>query len=148
MNHTPAQHVSISARLVGLFAGGLLGIAVGALGTAVHRQWQPWMLIAALVATFFAGVWMRGWRGLAAAIAYLVAWGVTVQVLAGVGPGGDVLIAAQPVGYVWIYGGIVAALVAVALPGRWFTPAPDDDSETLEHPSAEQLYGDGDGGLR
>ncbi len=41
-------------------------------------------------------------------------------VLAVQGPGGDVLIAADTIGYIW-YGGAVVAAVALILPRSWFS---------------------------
>jgi len=112
-----------SGHLVGGVVGSIvLGALVATFGTLVHRQWAPWMLVAALVATLAGGMWMRSWRGSVASAGYLVGWGVVSQVLAGGGPGGNVLIGAQPVGYVWLYGGIVAALAPLVLPRRWFEP--------------------------
>jgi len=119
----PADAPTPPGRLVGtVVASALLGGLVAALGTVVHRQWAPWMLVAALVATLSAGLWMRSWRGVPAVCGFVVGWGVVSQVLAAGGPGGNVLVAAQPVGYVWIYGGVVAALAPLVLPARWFVP--------------------------
>jgi len=109
--------------MVGAILGGLvLGLLVGTFGTLAHRQWAPWMLVAALVATLSGAVWMRSWHGVPAAVPYAVGWGVATQLLAGTGPGGNALVPAETIGYVWVYGGILAALVVLVMPSRWFRP--------------------------
>lgn len=110
-----------SRHLVSAIAGGLiLGLVVGVMGTMVHRQWLPWMLIAALIVSLSAALWMRSWRGIAAAGPYAAGWMVAVQVLSLPGPGGNVLITAQPSGYLWTLGGSLLVLLVLVLPRRWF----------------------------
>ncbi|WP_277208986.1 DUF6113 family protein [Isoptericola croceus] len=106
----------------------LLGAAVGVIGTVAHRaQWAglPTGLVLALMLTLSAAVLCRAWSGTLTLLTCGAGWLVAVQVLAATGPGGDVLVPAQDVGYVWTYGGLVLVAAAAFLPRSWFT----DDGE-------------------
>ncbi|MEU2199606.1 DUF6113 family protein [Isoptericola sp. NPDC019482] len=101
-----------------------LGAVVGVLGTVAHRtQWQdlPVGIVLALAITLSTAVLCRAWAGLGPLLAAGAGWVVAVQVLAVAGPGGDVLVPAQPVGLVWTYGGLAMFLVAAFLPRSWFS---------------------------
>lgn len=105
----------------------LLGAVAGILGTIVHRvQWAdlPLGLVLALVLTLSTAVMCRAWSGLVTLLAAAVGWLVAVQVLSASGPGGDVLVPAQTVGYVWTYGGLALVAITAFLPRAWFV---DDD---------------------
>lgn len=106
-----------AARLLGNV---LVGLVIGVVGTGIHRATQPWGLVLALVTVLAGGVLARAWGDWAAMLA--LALGVTsaVAVLGVRGPGGDVLIAATTVGYVW-YCGALMVVVAGLLPARWFS---------------------------
>jgi hypothetical protein len=104
-----------------------LGATVGVLGTVAHRaQWQdlPVGVALALAITLSAAVLCRAWAGLGTLLACGAGWVVAVQALALEGPGGDVLVPAQPVGLVWTYGGMALFLVAAFLPRSWFSERP------------------------
>lgn len=108
------------ARLLGT---GLLGLVIGVVGTSVHRAQPPWGLLLALACVLSAGVLARAWTGRAGLLALALGVFAAVSLLGGPGPGGDVLVALQPVGIAWYVGAVV--LVAVAfLPRRWFSDAP------------------------
>lgn len=118
------------ARVVGhLTVTALIGVLVGAIGTVAHR-WQfgdamiPLGIVLALLATVLAGVLARAWAGLLGLLGYGLGWAAVVQVLSLTGPGGDVLVPAQAVGYVWTYGGVVAIAVVAFLPRSWFSEQP------------------------
>lgn len=104
-------------------ACGLLGVLLGVIGTAVHRWEQPWGLVLALASVLSGAVLVRAWTGWVGPLALAMGLVTTVGVLALEGPGGDVLVAAQPVGYVWYAGALVAAGAALA-PRRWFSDRP------------------------
>lgn len=116
--------IGLDARTLGrLGATFLIGVVVGVVGTAVHRWQVPWGLVLALVTVLCAGVLARAWAGWLGML--LLALGVvtTVGILASNGPGGDVLVPAQPVGYVWYAGALVVALAGLA-PRSWFSDRP------------------------
>jgi hypothetical protein len=98
----------------------LLGIATGVVGTGAHRAFMPWGVLLALAAVAAASVLARAYAGFPGLVAFGAGWVAVVEVLRGVGPGGDVLVRAQPVGYIWIFGGMVAAAAASFAPKRWF----------------------------
>nr|WP_297424659.1 hypothetical protein [uncultured Actinotalea sp.] len=109
--------------LARLLATGLLGLVVGVVGTSVHRVEPPWGLLLALACVLSAGVLARAWTGRAGLLALALGVFAAVSLLGGPGPGGDVLVALQPVGIAWYVGALV--LVAVAfLPRRWFSDDP------------------------
>lgn len=101
----------------------LLGLAVGFVGTGVHRALQPWGLVLALVAVVAMGVLTRAWSGAVGAFVAAMGVATAVAVLATQGPGGDVLVPAEPVGYIW-YAGALATVLAWLVPRRWFTDRP------------------------
>jgi len=117
-------------RLVGRGAVcAVLGVIVGVVGTVAHRAQLlgldlPLGLVLALLAVLAAGVLSRAWGGLAGLLGYGIGWVAVVQLLAIEGPGGDVLVPGQAVGYVWIYGGLVVVAVAAFLPRTWFSDRP------------------------
>ena len=102
----------------------LLGAAVGIVGTVAHRSAPPWGLVAAFVALVAVGVVARATAGLGAVLAAGVGWMALVQVLSVAGPGGDVLVPATALGYVWVYGGVVGVLLAILAPRAWFADLP------------------------
>lgn len=111
-------------RTLGRLAGTLaIGVVVGLIGTAVHRWSVPWGLVLALLTVLCAGVLARAWAGWAGTLVLALGLATTVAVLASRGPGGDVLVAAQPVGYVW-YGSALVVVLAGLAPRGWFSDRP------------------------
>ncbi|WP_278236784.1 DUF6113 family protein [Isoptericola sp. AK164] len=132
---TPPHHSPSAPRRSGvllvvwrLVLGLLLGGVVGLIGTVGHRMawWDlPLGLALALALTLSAAVLCRAWAGVGTLLACGAGWLVTVQLLAAEGPGGDVLVPADTVGYVWTYGGLLLFAVAAFLPRRWFVDDAD-----------------------
>lgn len=107
----------------------LLGLVMGVLGTVAHRTtWLdlPVGLVLALALTLSTAVLSRAWSGLGTMLAAGAGWLVGVQVLSLAGPGGDVLVPAQPVGMIWTYGGLAMFVVAAFLPSSWFSDRPSN----------------------
>lgn len=107
----------------------VLGIVVGVVGTVAHRASMldgavPVGLVLALLVVLSAGVLARAWAGFPGLAGYGIGWVVVVQLLSLQGPGGDVLIPGQAVGYVWIYGGLVLVAVVAFCPRSWFSDRP------------------------
>lgn len=104
---------------------------VGVVGTGVHRAQPPWGLLLALLCVLSAGVLARAWTGRAGLLAVGLGVFAAVSLLGGPGPGGDVLVALQPVGIAWYVGALVVVVVAF-LPRRWFadTPVASDGDRT------------------
>lgn len=97
----------------------VLGAFIGVVGTGVHRMARPWGLVLALVLVALGGVVARAWVGALGVLAVGLGVATATAVLAAQGPGGDVLIAADMIGYAW-YGGAVAAALALVPPRAWF----------------------------
>lgn len=111
--------------VLGAVGAAAAGVLVGVLGTIAHRGHQPWGLVAGLALVASTGVLVRAWRGWPAVGGYLAGLLVVVQVLARTGPGGDVLIpAGAAIGWVWMIGSAVLALLVAALPRRLFDRRP------------------------
>jgi len=107
----------------------LLGGAVGTIGTVAHRtSWAdlPAGLVLALVLTTGAAFLCRAWSGIGTLLGCGAGWLVAVQLLAAAGPGGDVLVPADVVGFTWTYGGLVPFVVVAFLPRRWFEDTGDE----------------------
>lgn len=108
------------ARVLGSF---LVGAVIGVVGTGIHRWMQPWGLVAALAIVVVGGVLGRAWTGWVGVLAVGLGVVTATGLLGSSGPGGDVIIAAQPIGYVWFSGALVAAFAGL-LPRRWFLDEP------------------------
>jgi hypothetical protein len=123
----------------------VVGALVGAVGTVMHRASPPWGLVGCFALVFAAAVTARAWAGWVTWIAYVGGQFFVVQLMAQSGPGGDVLVPAKSViGWVWVLGSIVVALVVGFLPRRLFderpappvgasatTAVPDDEAAPL-----------------
>lgn len=114
----------LNGRALARYAGaGLLGAVIGVAGTAVHRGSPPLGLVLALVTVLVGGLLARAWIGWAGMLALAMGIVSTVGVLGAGGPGGDVLIVADALGYVWYAGALVVAVAGLA-PARWFSEHP------------------------
>ncbi|MDM7855660.1 DUF6113 family protein [Cellulomonas alba] len=103
---------------LGAFA---LGIVVGAVGTVMHRSMRPWGLVICLVLVLTSAVAVRAWGGRRAWTGYAAALTATVWVLSTEGPGGDVLVpSGQNIGWVWMIGAPVVAVIVALLPAAVF----------------------------
>lgn len=116
----------ITPRLLARAAGAfVLGVAVGAVGTALHRASAPWGLVLCLALVASATVLARAWSGAVAVVGLAVGVLASVQVLAGRGPGGDVLVpASDALGWVWAIGAVAVVVVVAVLPRSWFADVP------------------------
>lgn len=97
---------------------GLLGAAVGLLGSFVQDWTAGDVPVAAVlgVPVVFAMVRLAGWGmgGRLGATVPAVVWGVVVFVMSMRRPEGDLVVPATLAGYVYIIGGMAAAVLAVA----------------------------------
>lgn len=141
-----AEEVDASPRLRGgvariVFAL-LLGLVVGAVGTAIHRtlfDGFPLGLVLALALTLSFALTFRAWAGWPALIAMGLGWLIAVHGLSLLGPGGDVLVIdpSAPVPFpsasvIWSYAGIALIVATALLPRRWFArESAPDESATL-----------------
>jgi hypothetical protein len=108
-------------------ACGAGGVALGAAGTLVHAAtwtigpWQdaPLGIVLAGAAVAALALTARAWAGYWGMVAVALGAFAVTQAMSAVGPGGDVLIPARPVGYAWlILAGALPVAVAFA-PRRW-----------------------------
>ena len=102
-----------------------IGVVVGVVGTGIHRWQQPWGLLGALAIVVVAGALGRAWTGWVGVVGVGLGVATATGVLGTSGPGGDVVVAAQPVGYLWFAGAAVVVLAGL-LPRRWFSDDPTD----------------------
>lgn len=118
---TPVDVGGIGRALAAL----VLGLVVGAAGTVAHRAVPPWGLVLAGVLVLAAVVTLRAWGGLRVVMPFVVGLFGAAFLLAGEGPGGDVLV---PEGdgawWVWIAAAAVATLVGCLPPRRLFIDEP------------------------
>lgn len=109
-----------TGRVVGSL---VVGVVVGAVGTGIHRLNPPWGVLLALLIVFSAAIMARAWAGTPGVLSLGGGLLLTVAAMAGLGPGGDVVIAAQPVGYAWL-AGVLMVGAAGLLPRSWFSDEP------------------------
>lgn len=117
----------------------LFGVVTGVVGTGGHRAFMPWGVVIALAAVLTASVLARAHAGFPGLVAFGAGWATTVEILRRVGPGGDVLVPAQPVGYVWIFGGMAVVAVSAFAPARWFREQPDDQGKVVSFDNVPQV---------
>lgn len=98
----------------------VLGAIIGLIGSFMFRSVVPLGLILACATLLAAGLLARSWAHTAGVISLGLGWIAAVQILALAGPGGDVVIPAQPSGYIWGFGGIIFILAALLAPRDWF----------------------------
>lgn len=114
----------LTAALVARIAGaGVLGAVVGLVGTTIHRARPPWGLVLALLLVVAVAVLARAWVGWSGVLSAGLGIVTVVGLLGARGPGGDVLVAADWLGYAW-YAGAVLVLLAGAVPRRWLSDRP------------------------
>ena len=114
----------LNGRALARYAGaGLLGVVIGLVGTGIHRAERPWGLVLALATVLAAAVLVRAWAGWIGMLAMAMGLVTTVSVLAGPGPGGDVVVALDAVGITWYASAAVVVLAALA-PRAWFSDRP------------------------
>ncbi|UNX55669.1 DUF6113 family protein [Georgenia sp. TF02-10] len=113
-----------AAVLVNGVVAVITGVVVGACGTLVHRWETPAGLVLALLLVLSGGVFARAAGGGALLLLHGFVAVATTLALTFAGPGGDVLVTDQPLGYAWLLG-LVVALVAVApTPRSWYAETP------------------------
>ena len=117
---------TLTLRLILRVLGALvLGLAVGAVGTVMHRSTRPWGVVVCLLLVLAASVAVRAASGWIASLGLLIGLFASVQVLSGHGPGGDVLVPADgAIGWVWAVGSLVVALAVALAPKAWFADVP------------------------
>ncbi|GEL45736.1 hypothetical protein KQI48_18585 [Cellulomonas hominis] len=117
---------TLSLRLVLRALGALLlGVVVGSVGTVLHRSTPPWGVVVCLLLVLAASVAVRASGGWVASVALLVGLFLSVQVLSGRGPGGDVLVpAGGAIGWVWAIGSLAVAVAVALAPRAWFADVP------------------------
>lgn len=102
----------------------VMGVIFAFAGTAFHRWTPPWGVIIALAAVVAGGVLARTFADRRGGLGYALAVTVTVFLTTWWRPGGDVLVAAQPIGYIWLVGALVAGVAGLAAPKGWFRDEP------------------------
>lgn len=110
---------AVGRGVAAVLSGGV-GLVVALVGTIAHRGAPPWGLVLAVLAVLSGAVLARS-LGEGLALAFYGGAVLTVtQVANSFRPGGDVLIAADALGYSWLALPLAACAVAAFLPHRWF----------------------------
>jgi hypothetical protein len=124
----------VTNRAVGLLVlalAALAGLAVGVVGTFLHRIFVlhlPVGLVAGLALSVAVMVYATAVvASRVGAVAAFLGWLLAVASLSLARPEGDVVLAAQPVGYVWLFGGtliggLCIGLAPLLVPRAWRPP--------------------------
>ena len=106
-------------RLVEIAVSAALGAVVAIVGAVAHRSIPPIAVILCCVLVLLATVFVRAWAGWTAVLSFAVPFVVLTYVFTLHGPGGDLLIAGDALGYSWLYGGAGAVVLACVMPPSW-----------------------------
>jgi hypothetical protein len=133
----------VDQRLTAFITGGaygvlgVLGIALGVVGSFLYSGTIGPVPVAAIVLILInlAALWLSGWA-MNSPLGVLVpaaGWLIVVVVMSARRPEGDLVITGTMPGYVFMVGGMIAALVAVVVamsrsPGSWLLRGVDLDS--------------------
>ena len=101
----------------------VLGVAVGLVGTGVHRANEPWGLVLGYLTVVSAAVLARAWGRRLALAGFALGLLVIVLAMAFWRPGGDVLVTDELIGWAWVTAPLLVAVVA-GLPARLFSDRP------------------------
>lgn len=112
----------------------VLGVAVGVVGTGVHRANAPWGLVLAYLTVVSAAVLARAWGRGRTVAAYALGLAGMVLAMAFLRPGDDVLVTDEAIGYAWIAAPVLVVAV-VLLPARLFADRPMVRRRDPEQPS-------------
>lgn len=102
-------------RVVGTVVLAVAGGVVATVGTGAHRSFGWWGVSLALLLVALAGVFAKVWQSWLGYIAYAVGWLALIYVYA-VPTDGSVLIAEEPRGRMWVFGGAVVLAIVAAIP--------------------------------
>lgn len=111
-----------ASRVAGVAACLVLGVVVGLTATVVHR-WRlsdlPLGMVLAILTVTVGALTARAYGRGAGLLAFAGGAVASVQALAFVATGGDVLVPGDALGMTWLLGSVLAIGVAAFLPSRW-----------------------------
>ena len=96
----------------------VLGAIVAAVGAVAYRSYPPIGVILSVFLVLMAAVFVRTWSSWLGVIAFAVPFVALTYAFTRTGPGGDLLITPDHLGYGWLYGGAGAVVIACLLPAR------------------------------
>lgn len=127
------------ARIAGYAALLVLGAVIGAAGALVQAAWFPGGLFLALLGA--AGVFLGGKRATgsrAGAVAPVAGWLIAVMLLTSSRPEGDFVFGAAVGSYLFLLGGLAAAVICATLPqahpGQGGSPSPRKPGDGAARP--------------
>ena len=123
--HPAPERTRLSSLLAGALVAFLAGAGVGALGTISHQFSPPWGIALALLAVAGLVVGLRvvfGTRTMSFAATVGVLGAAALFTLPG--GGGSVLVPGNELGYVWTFGPVLIALLALGWPRIPQRPTP------------------------
>jgi len=101
-----------------IIVSALLGAAVAIVGAVSHRSIPPYGVVLSVLLVLMAVLFVRAWGSWTAVIAYAVPFVLLTYVFTREASGGSLLIAADGLGYGWLYGSTGAIVCACVLPAR------------------------------
>ncbi|WP_084075047.1 hypothetical protein [Demequina sp. NBRC 110052] len=108
----------MTQRILGLLAVLALGGVVGLVGVLAHRAY-PWFgLVAVLVLTLVAAVFVRAWSSWPALGVFTAGLAIAVSVFAQEGPGGGLLLVEDALGWTYLVGAAGAVVLAAVIPAK------------------------------
>lgn len=98
----------------------LIGLMIGAVGTAFHRWEAPFGLLMAYVAVLLGSVLARTFADSRGQVAYGAAVILIVFAMTYLTGRGDVIVTGQAVGTAWLVGAPIVSFLGALAPRRWF----------------------------
>ena len=95
-----------------------LGVIVSAVGSVAYRGYPPVGVSLSIALVLFATIFVRAWSAWTGVIAFAVPFVALTFLFTREGPGGSLLIPADSLGYVWLYGSAAAVVLASLVPAR------------------------------
>ncbi len=105
-------------RAIEIVVSAILGAIVASVGAIAHRSYPPIGMILSALLVVAALTFARAWGGWTAVIAFAVPFVGLTFLYARPGPGGDLLIAGDSLGYAWLIASTIAVVIVCVLPAR------------------------------
>ncbi len=111
--------VTMIRRTIEIALTVLMGAVVAAVGAGAHRALPYVGVVLSILAVLAGMVFARAWLEWVGVIAFAVPWAALTTLFSQRGPGNSLLISADALGYLWLFGGAAMIIAVSIVPARW-----------------------------